>query len=63
MLASGGDWDRAMTLCPGEDYEEASFEYRSKTHSVPVARPHGRFDLSEKVVFVRLKKKDGDKLP
>lgn len=60
VLATGGDWDRAMTLCPGEDYEEASFEYRSATHTVPVAKPQGRFQMSEKVVFVRLKKAEGE---
>ncbi|MGE5892468.1 MAG: hypothetical protein ACM34I_00275 [bacterium] len=56
VLAAGGDWDRAMKLTPGEDYDEAVFGYISKSHTVPVMKREHRFDFSEKVLFIKLKK-------
>jgi hypothetical protein len=35
VMACGGDWDRALSLAPGEDYDEAYLNnYDSKTHRI-----------------------------
>jgi hypothetical protein len=56
VFAADGDWDKALSLVPGEDYDEVAMDYKSKSHSVPAARKNERFSSTEKILFIKLRK-------
>ena len=51
VFACDGDWDRAMNLAAGTDYDDTTMSYDYRGHSVSVAR---RARTRGKLVFVRL---------